>query len=117
MENKRIRHFENLLQGRRQDLIGRLNHVNEDSAPAHHDYGRDDADRANGSQTQQLLSRLSSQERTMLDAIERALHRVEDGTFGMCVACHREIGSKRLEAAPWALRCIHCQQKVEGRAA
>jgi DnaK suppressor protein len=117
MEKKQVRYFKTLLHKRRQDLISRLNHANEDSAPAHHDYGRDDADRANGSQTQQLVSRLSSQERVMLDAIERALHRVEDGSFGMCVACHREIGSKRLEAVPWALRCIHCQQRVEGRAA
>lgn len=53
----------------------------------------------------------------MLDAIERALHRVEDGTFGTCVGCNQEIGAKRLEAVPGALRCIHCQLKVEGGAA
>lgn len=117
MEKKRVRHFQYLLQTRRQDLIGRGNHVNENSGPGQHDYDRDEGDRANGSQTQQLSSALSSQERLVLDAIERALRRVEQGTFGMCVACQREIGSKRLQAVPWALRCIHCQQKVECRAA
>jgi RNA polymerase-binding transcription factor len=117
MDQKRVRHFESLLQKRRLDLIGRLRQANEDSGPSQHDYGRDEADRANGSQVQQLLSRLTSQERLMLNAIERALRRMEDGTFGMCVACQREIGSKRLEAVPWTLRCIHCQQKLEGRVA
>jgi DnaK suppressor protein len=117
MEKMRVRYFQSVLQTRRQALIGRLSQKNEDSGPSQHDYGRDEGDRANGSQTQQLLSRLSNQERLMLDAIERALRRVEDGTFGMCVGCQREIGSKRLEAVPWGLRCIHCQQKLEGRAA
>jgi DnaK suppressor protein len=117
MENHRVRYFQSLLQKRRQDLIGRLTQANENSGPSQHDYGRDEGDRANGSQTQQLLSRLSNQERLMLDAIERALRRVEDGTFGMCVGCHREIGSKRLEAVPWAMRCIDCQERVEGCAA
>jgi DnaK suppressor protein len=117
MEKMRVRYFQRVLQTRKQDLIDRLSQANENSGSSERDYGRDEGDRANGSQTQQLLSRLSNQERLMLDAIERALRRAEHGTFGMCIGCQREIGSKRLEAVPWAMRCIHCQQRVEGRAA
>jgi DnaK suppressor protein len=117
MDKNRVPYFQKLLQKQRQDLIGRLSQAKENSGPGQHDYGRDEGDRANGSQAQQLLSRLSSQERLMLDAVDRALRRMEDGTFGVCVVCQTEIGSKRLEAVPWALRCIHCQHKVEGRAA
>jgi DnaK suppressor protein len=117
MERKRVRYFQRILKKRRQDLIELLSQANETSAPAQHDYGRDEADRATGSQAQQLSSRLSSQERLTLDAIERALRRVEEGTFGLCVGCEKEISLKRLEAVPWALRCIHCQGKLEGRVA
>jgi hypothetical protein len=54
MENHRVRQFQSVLQKRRQDLIGRLIQANENSGPSQHDYGRDEGDRANGSQTQQL---------------------------------------------------------------
>jgi DnaK suppressor protein len=117
VEKKQARYFKGILQERRQDLLGRVGHARENRRLSQHDYGRDEGDRANGSRAQQLMAQLSSQERLMLDAIDRALRRVEDGTFGMCVGCQRQIGNKRLEAVPWAVRCIHCQQKVEGRAA
>jgi len=117
MENVRVRHFQSLLQARRQELLSRLNHVKEESRPNEHDYGRDEGDRAKSLEAKELLSRLNGQERLMLDTIERALRRVDDGTFGVCARCQKEIGATRLEAVPWALRCIHCQQRIEGRIA
>jgi DnaK suppressor protein len=116
MEERRVRHFQSLLEKSRQNLLSRLGHVDENNG-SNHDYGRDELDRAKSSEAQELFSKLSAQERHMLDAIERALRRVDEDTFGMCVVCQRQIDPKRLEAVPWALRCIQCQQRVESRAA
>jgi DnaK suppressor protein len=116
MEKASIRYFQSLLEKSREDLLSRISHGEENSGPSH-DYGRDEVDHAKSSEAQELFSKLSAQERQMLDVIERALRRVDEGTFGMCVVCQREIGSKRLEAVPWAQRCFHCQQRVEGQAA
>ena len=48
-----------------------------------------------------------------LRAIEAALLRVADGSYGMCEACERWIESRRLEVAPQAKRCIDCQTLYE----
>jgi DnaK suppressor protein len=40
--------------------------------------------------------------------VERALVKLGEGTYGRCDACGAEIGAERLEAIPWAVRCIRC---------
>ena len=47
-----------------------------------------------------------------LAAVERALARIEDGTFGTCTRCGNAIAPERLEALPWAALCIDCQRIV-----
>ena len=46
--------------------------------------------------------------RRRLAAVESALRRVEDGTYGVCEVCGRPIGEGRLEALPEAARCVLC---------
>lgn len=48
-----------------------------------------------------------------LASIERALHRLETGTFGVCQSCGEEIESERLKALPYADQCIDCQRRLE----
>ena len=40
----------------------------------------------------------------------RALRRIEDGSFGVCLHCEEDISPKRLAAVPWAAFCIQCQE-------
>ena len=44
----------------------------------------------------------------MLAEIDRALARIEDGTYGTCTNCGKEIALARLDAQPWASLCIDC---------
>jgi DnaK suppressor protein len=46
--------------------------------------------------------------------IEEARRALENGTYGTCVDCDREIPSERLEAMPEAVRCVDCQRRLEG---
>jgi DnaK suppressor protein len=46
-------------------------------------------------------------------AIQRALARLEDGTYGLCEECGNLIASPRLMALPFATRCLGCQQSYE----
>ena len=41
-------------------------------------------------------------------AIDAALARVADGTYGTCEVCQRPIAVERLEAIPWAATCVSC---------
>jgi len=45
--------------------------------------------------------------------IELALIRIHDHSFGVCVHCDHEISSRRLEAVPWTLFCIRCQEAAD----
>jgi DnaK suppressor protein len=48
-----------------------------------------------------------------LRAIDAALARIEDGTYGTCVRCGQPIAPARLEAIPWATLCIDDKRKDE----
>ena len=47
-------------------------------------------------------------ERELLEEVQSALHRLDDGTFGQCEQCGGSIGEERLDAIPYASRCIQC---------
>jgi RNA polymerase-binding protein DksA len=50
----------------------------------------------------------------VLSEIDAALKRIEDGTYGTCTNCGKEIPRERLEANPWASLCIDCKRRAEG---
>ena len=50
----------------------------------------------------------------VLAAIDAALKRIDDGTFGTCSNCGRQIEQERLEFLPYATLCIDCKRR-EGR--
>jgi DnaK suppressor protein len=52
-------------------------------------------------------------EEHILENIEGALVRIENGTYGRCEDCHGEIAETRLKALPYTTRCIQCARKVE----
>jgi DnaK suppressor protein len=78
------------------------------------DEGSDDVvDRANNAYSRELLFSLSDGERQTMLRIEEALQRVEQGVYGTCTNCQREIRAGRLKAVPWARYCIDCQELAE----
>ncbi|MEI2712799.1 MAG: TraR/DksA C4-type zinc finger protein [Nocardioides sp.] len=54
-------------------------------------------------------------ERDMLAQIDRALERIEDGTYGICESCGNPIGKMRVMAFPRATLCVTCKQREERR--
>lgn len=48
-----------------------------------------------------------------LALVDAALARLDDGTFGRCIRCGEPIAAGRLEALPWAPRCIDCQRLTD----
>jgi RNA polymerase-binding protein DksA len=51
----------------------------------------------------------------VLSEIDAALKRIDDGTYGICTVCGKEIAPERLEAYPWASLCIDDARKAERR--
>jgi DnaK suppressor protein len=50
----------------------------------------------------------------LLRAIEEAIHRIDQGGYGICMECENEIAPARLEAVPWTRVCIDCKVKQQG---
>lgn len=58
---------------------------------------------------------LSDLEMRELDALGRALRRVQDAGYGTCTACEAPIPFDRLKAEPQAERCVSCESALESR--
>jgi RNA polymerase-binding transcription factor len=61
----------------------------------------------------ELAIRNLDRESGLLRKVKAALARMEDGSYGTCMHCEEEIGSKRLHAVPWAPFCIRCQEAAD----
>jgi DnaK suppressor protein len=58
---------------------------------------------------------VSQNAQDLLDQGERALHRIDGGTYGVCESCGKPIGKARLLAFPRAILCVACKQRQERR--
>jgi DnaK suppressor protein len=58
---------------------------------------------------------LTQKNRESLERSERALERIEHGTFGVCESCGQPIGKARLQVFPKATLCVACKQREERR--
>jgi DnaK suppressor protein len=75
----------------------------------------DPNDRATMESDRSFELRIRGRERKLMDKVEEALARIDDGTFGVCAGCGEEIAVKRLQARPVAKYCIDCKTRQEQR--
>jgi len=74
------------------------------------DGSRDYADVAQRAYTKEFLYSLSAAERRLLQLVDEARLRIEEGEYGFFANCGKEVQPKRLKAIPWARHCIQCQE-------
>lgn len=96
-------------QALRQALVGDDSLLHE----LQQNSGGDVVDFACDSANGELSSQLAEVEHRELAAIENALQKMKDGTYGQCDACNRNIPLARLEALPYAAHCIDCKRAAE----
>ncbi len=65
-------------------------------------------------ETQQEQS-IEVNENALLTEVQNALKRIGDGTYGKCIVCGQPIPERRLEAIPWAARCVKDESQLEQR--
>ena len=113
MDQKRIKTYREKLLQKKQEILEAYNKNKTYGMAADEEGAQDIADKATNSYTKEFLFSLSNTERDMLQLVDEALLRIDDHRFGYCVVCEDEMDKKRLEAVPWAQRCISCQEKQE----
>ncbi|MFF8901474.1 TraR/DksA family transcriptional regulator [Streptomyces lydicus] len=77
--------------------------------------GDDEADTGTKNITREHELALASNAREMLHQTERALSRLDAGTYGLCENCGKPIGKARMQAFPRATLCVECKQQQERR--
>ncbi|UUU42440.1 TraR/DksA family transcriptional regulator [Streptomyces sp. NBC_00162] len=77
--------------------------------------GDDQADTGTKNITRESELALAANATSMLEQTERALERLEAGTYGICENCGKPIGKARMQAFPRATLCVDCKQKQERR--
>jgi DnaK suppressor protein len=96
------------LEAERDELLGELSGV---GARAGDHYDANFADSSQVTAERGEAEALATKLRETLADVERALAKLDDGTYGACEACGKPIGDARLEAIPSARRCIACASK------
>ena len=76
------------------------------------DHESDGGDGTNQTLRLQALGQMGNINRT-IQQIEEALHRIDDGTYGVCTVCGQLIRKPRLLNQPFVLTCMECQSEME----
>jgi len=77
------------------------------------DEGRDTYDLASDERDREINFILNDREREKLLAIDEALQRIKDKTYGICENCEGEIQLGRLKVLPFTRLCVKCQEEIE----
>ena len=114
--------FRQLLLDRRAAVANALENLHKENAGSLEDEtgelvsGSADqhlADTATETVEREIGNTLEEHDERLLFAIDAALGRIDEGTYGKCVNCGAQIPEGRLEAMPWATLCIECKRQEE----
>ena len=110
MDARDLQRYKRLLLARLEELSASRG-KSETVLPGAGDRHGDMADQASSDTEAQLQIRLHQTDGPLLRAIEEALVRVKQGTYGVCVTCGHLISKARLNAVPWTHQCRNCKDK------
>jgi len=110
-----LQRYKGLLLEKQRELLS----VQDDAGarvPAAGSFEGDLIDQANADAEAELQIRLHETDSRLLRAIEEALGRMRQGTFGLCQVCKQPGSKARLEAVPWTPLCRECKEREHSAA-
>jgi len=115
LKKNEIEVFKNRLLEMKEQLGCSLKSVTDDvTAPDESKgYSQHQADGGTDDFGQRISIEVSSKEQGMIRQIDRALEKIEEGTYGVCDLSGDNIPVKRLEAVPYATMTVAAQEKLE----
>ena len=118
MTNTEVTLYREKLLALRASLLGDMTHMEDDSL---HDHAKtisiptDKEELGSDNSDQELTLTLLGSDEDILDQVEAAIRRIEDGDYGRCEKCGEAIPKNRLDAIPYAADCVRCALKKEER--
>ena len=115
MKEESFDEFKSLLLSRRMELLSKAIKTMEGMTEMKE--GRegfsDPMDRASLESDRNFLLRVRDRERKLIQKIDEALKRIENGTFGICEVCGEDISEERLRVRPVTTLCVNCKTDQE----
>ena len=111
--------YRDILLQERERVSAAITHLHEENSKSLEDeteeetYDNHLADSATATLNREIDYTLEENSEHVLHAIDAALGRIESGTYGTCGRCGNPIAEERLEAIPYANRCIDCKRLEE----
>ncbi len=109
-----LKGFKSFLLDQKKQVLNKASEFNPE-ADLYNEGHADEAELASQDLSMAMAIHLHERDRSLLFKIEKALSKIEDGSFGRCDACSEPIGQKRLKARPFATLCIDCKEDQESR--
>jgi RNA polymerase-binding protein DksA len=103
-----VAHLKEEIHDAEQEIVGLLRDGGDGA-------GNDQADVGSTTLERDHEMSLANNARDMLDQSQRALAKIDDGTYGICESCGNAIGKGRLQAFPRATLCVSCKEREERR--
>ncbi|MGD9765597.1 MAG: RNA polymerase-binding protein DksA [Candidatus Binatia bacterium] len=112
MNQQELNSFRDLLHSRRAELLGEAERTVIGMVDTKENFP-EPADRAALEADRNATLRIRDRERKLINKIDEALQRIEDGVYGVCESCGGPIGVERLRARPVTTLCIECKAEQE----
>src|SRR5215813_296331 len=112
MHSIEVKKYRNLLEKKKDELMAAASVRTPAAEPG--SKSGDWIDQSSQESDLHVRLALKQTDSKLLRAIEEAIHRIEQGTYGICMECENEIAPARLEAVPWTRVCIECKAKQQG---
>lgn len=114
IDRERYLLLKGLLESRRREIHLKLRSLRE-QIPADAPDVRDAEEQSVDDFVQEVDLALMQMKSDTLKKIDRAILRLEEGSYGRCQECEAEIPAARLRALPFAALCRDCQEEAESR--
>jgi RNA polymerase-binding protein DksA len=107
-----VDHYREVLLAERGRVTEALERLHADNALRQDEEAPESglADTATGTLDRELDYTLEEASEETLREIDDAVARIDAGTYGVCISCGKPIDEERLEAMPWAAKCIECKR-------
>ena len=104
--------FRKSLIALRRSIVGKTATLKTNALEQTIDRAGEDEDGSDSFMRLQNLGQVGEQNKT-LQKIDEALHRIDDGSYGICEICGQLIRKARLQHLPFAHTCMECQSEME----
>ena len=107
--------FKRIIEAKRRELVSAIHAQTAEIAVGESEH--DPIDQMQSAKLREQHATRLGQLSCTLAQVDRSLHAISEGSYGLCADCEEPISPRRLEVIPWASYCVRCQERLERSAA